>query len=975
MSDPKCISPLLDGYAMGAPMSSHDGVACCPAMKEDSQNKYIVKVISVPASQVQLNALLLTGAYKDPAAATDYFKSQAEGIVKEAQLLKKLSTLEGFLPYDSWQIVPMEGSDLGYDIYLVSSYKRSLEKFMRRNPMTHLGAVNLGLDLCAALSICRKKGYLYLDLKPTNIFISDDKEYRIGDLGFVPLNSLKYATMPKKYRSVYTAPELHDDMATINTTADIYAVGLILYQIYNNGVLPFTEKAPDEPLPSPLNADYEIAEIIMKACAPNPAERWQSPLEMGQALVGYMQRNVVNDLPINPPLASVAEHEPPAVIAKDVPSEQTSDAPAEEVPEELSFLETITSDETAPSDADTEALSDQQMTDEVSSILAQVDALITHPLPDPFAENDEPKQADAEETDATQASQADEPAEATDDSVNDTDRKTVVILTSPASDQTRVLLTTPILTEEEAEEPLPPAPKKKHTGLIVMISLLVILVALATGCLFFYHNYYLLKIDSIDIKPQTDSTTVIVNTDIDTSLLTVICSDSYGNVKRSALTDGQAVFSDLTPDTMYQIQLIVDGFHKLVGVDNSTFTTAADTKLLELNAVTGTNDGSVVLNFSVEGPESEWQVLYSTEGEEERAITFSGHSVTITDLTVDSTYDFRIEPAGQGNIHLVGENSIQFTASRILLAQDLRIISCADGTLTATWSAPADAAINSWNVLCYGDDGYQKGMTVNETTATFEGVASGAYTIEVTAEGMTQLVRTSITANAVTITGFSADSSDPQSITVRWDFSGNAPAEGWLLMYSVDGSDAQEVVRTDTNSATITPKIPDATYSVEICTASANTVFNAQHSFTASGTSYLFNQSLNFEYVYTNLIVTPEKTNWTYQDVSKNDYTTEFHSGECISVLLRSSPELRYWVNHQQMELMFVIRDADGKVLPSFTEQESVDWYDLWWNTSNKNYHYAELDLPTTPTEVGTYTLDIYLDGYLAGTKTFTVTE
>ena len=67
MSELKLVSPLLDGFVMGNPMSSHDGIDCCPAMKENSDEKYIVKIISVPASQVQLDALLLTGAYKDPA--------------------------------------------------------------------------------------------------------------------------------------------------------------------------------------------------------------------------------------------------------------------------------------------------------------------------------------------------------------------------------------------------------------------------------------------------------------------------------------------------------------------------------------------------------------------------------------------------------------------------------------------------------------------------------------------------------------------------------------------------------------------------------------------------------------------------------------------------------------------------------------------------------------------------------------------
>ena len=69
MSDPKLISPLLDGFALGNPLSSHDGVSCCPAIKENSDKKYIVKIITIPATQTQMDALLLAGAYRDPADA------------------------------------------------------------------------------------------------------------------------------------------------------------------------------------------------------------------------------------------------------------------------------------------------------------------------------------------------------------------------------------------------------------------------------------------------------------------------------------------------------------------------------------------------------------------------------------------------------------------------------------------------------------------------------------------------------------------------------------------------------------------------------------------------------------------------------------------------------------------------------------------------------------------------------------------
>ena len=170
---------------MGPPISIHQGVRCCPAMKQNSDNKYIVKIISIPASQVQLDALLLTGAYKDPGDAMDYFKEQADEITEEAAFLLNLSRLEGFLGFEGCQIVPMEDNQLGYHVYLLGSFKRSLDRHMRRNPITQEDAVKLGIDICTALATCRRAGCIYIDLKPTNIFLSDDKEYRIGDLGFV----------------------------------------------------------------------------------------------------------------------------------------------------------------------------------------------------------------------------------------------------------------------------------------------------------------------------------------------------------------------------------------------------------------------------------------------------------------------------------------------------------------------------------------------------------------------------------------------------------------------------------------------------------------------------------------------------------------------------------------------------------------------------------------------------------------------
>ena len=333
MSEVKLISPLLDGFSVGTPMSEHNGIRCCPAIKENTDKKYILKIISIPATQAQMDALLLAGAYKDPAGAMEYFFQTGEDIMKEAELLKTLSKLDGFLPYEGWQMEPITRRRLGYEVYLIGSYKRSLEKYLKSHPVTHLEAINLGLDLCAALSVCRDAGFIYAALKPSNVFVSEKKEYRIGDLGFIALDALKYTTLPEKYHSAYTPPELFDPMASTNLTVDTYALGMILYQLYNDGALPLNGKSPAEgPLPTPVNADYEIAEIIMKAIDPDPELRWDSPTELGKALAAYMQRNAVNDIPITPHFPLDIPSEDIVILSDDQDPSSEPDTAPEEVP-------------------------------------------------------------------------------------------------------------------------------------------------------------------------------------------------------------------------------------------------------------------------------------------------------------------------------------------------------------------------------------------------------------------------------------------------------------------------------------------------------------------------------------------------------------------------------------------------------------------------------------------------------------------
>lgn len=967
MSEEKRVSPLLDGFTLGAPMSEHDGVRCCPAIKENTEKKYIVKTITIPATQIQMDALLLAGAFKDPSGAMDYYKEVAEDVVKEAELLEKLSRLEGFLPYDGWQIEPITRRRLGYEVYLLSSYKRSLEKQLRTNPVTHLEAINLGLDVCSALTLCRQSGALYVDLKPSNIFISEQKEHRIGDLGFVSLDSLSYTTLPSKYISAYTPPELEDPMAALNTTADTYALGMILYQLYNDSQLPSREDVLAGTIPSPANADYELAEIIMKAIHSDPQQRWQDPSAMGQALVAYMQRNAVNDDPITPhtPLLPAEE---PVVAEQAVPEEPES---AEEVPEtassevnEVSDVAEPTSeepvsedspaeesvpeeqDETVPGEEDADLLQPHEMSEELSKIVAQADDLIAHELPEGVVVPEPPELPD--------------PFAFAKDETEDMDDSDIPL--------------DPVM-EDEPTEPeksvkkkktrtrkfISPAHKRKIRGFLTTLLLLAALAAVGLCGYLYYQLFYLQPVSAITIYGEDQQFTVQIITEADPATIKVVCSDSYGNVRSEFAKNGIANFTGLLPDTTYTIQLEADGFHKLSGETSAVYTTDANSSIVSFQSVAGPEDGSLILNFTVDGEEpDEWTMICSAEGEKDRKQTFTGHSVTFDGLTVGTVYTFTLIP--NDGLTLSGMTNIDVMAPRLILAKDLAVNSSDGQDLIVSWKSPGDVVIDSWEVHCYNNKGFDVRFSVTEELAVIPGATPGdGYTVEVTAAGMTQPSRLTISTDPILINAFTlADSEDPklEKLELNWEFTGDAPKGGWLLMYTVDASGTPIVVKCKEPSAVISPRIPGAKYRFTLQAADGTTVFNNIHAFEFPETTAFEAHGLKADTVTANMLKTPADKNWRYETINDSSFTDTFEVGDAISVVLRAQSPFYHPGNDTR--ILYVFRDTHGNVIQDLTAQEKVYWKNIWTGGDAKT---GELDVPTSPSAPGSYVLEIYIDG------------
>ncbi len=961
MFEPKLISPMLDQFAMGAPISDHHGVRCCPAMENDSDDKYIVKIISIPASQTQLDAMLLSGAFADEAAALDYYKNIVDGIVNEVRILEDLSVIDGFTPYKDYQIVPMDNGK-GYDIYLLGSYKRTLAKHFKRHIMTHLDALNLGLDLCAALAVCRRSGYLYVDLKPSNIFVVGDRGYKLGDLGFVRLDSLKYASLPDRYISEYTAPEVTDAFSALNTTVDIYAAGLVLYQVYNNAELP--KPSEDGQLTPPLYADYEMSEIILKACAPRPEDRWQDPMQMGQAIISYMQRNGASDLPIVPPPAETAaapageaqpeeptsdeevtDHEENGAVGTAEPDVITSGEDTDEAVsqdedfENLSFLDEELLDETDPVN-EQEQIDYAEVTGEVSDILSQADELAALTVPEPVVipeHIDLPMPEPPEEPESESDLEAEDAPTVDDDQEADPDE--------------------PFLDEEPTQ-----VINRRWLKHCIIVA---VLLALVFGAVYYYQNYYLQPIDAIILEGSEDSLVVQVSAEIDESLLTVICSDTYGNQIPAPVVDGKATFTGLVPDTAYRIHVVAKGFHRLTGNTAKAYSTPIQTNIVQFNAVTGNTDGSVILSFTVDGPDSdEWIVTYSTENEEPQVLTFPSHTITITGLTIGSEYTFNIQP--KEALYLSGPDTLSFTPSKVISAQDLSVDSFMNNALSVSWSAPEDVEVANWTVRCHNDN-YNETIVTPATEAVFEGIDHGqSYQIEVTAQGMSVSQIVSVENDTVTAYDFTVDVT-ASAANLSWKTSHEITEDGWVLRYYAEGLDSDRIIPCDQNSAMIAPLIPGATYHYQLEDISGNILLGSDGVITIPDaptfTCDYQGIAVTAEDLVFNMCRTPEKSNWDRYDLWDDDYTTTFHIGENASFLVRLSKT--YGVSDEDITTLFVIRSKDGALVDA--GHVTNTWVSMWYR------NYCELNMPIMPAEPGEYIVYIYFNGAQAATQEFTV--
>lgn len=160
-------------------------------------------------------------------------------------------------------------------------------------------ARKVALDICDALRVCHENGICHRDIKPANILYGATGDFYLGDFGVSQYTAAPNATLTSAGTSRYAAPEQLTGQA--DPRSDLYSLGLVLYELTNHWRAPFLPAYPakltaedrynaqckrlaGDPLPPPDNCPPALAAVILKLCAPDPADRYQSVQEVLAAL-------------------------------------------------------------------------------------------------------------------------------------------------------------------------------------------------------------------------------------------------------------------------------------------------------------------------------------------------------------------------------------------------------------------------------------------------------------------------------------------------------------------------------------------------------------------------------------------------------------------------------------------------------------------------------------------------------------------
>lgn len=188
----------------------------------------------------------------------------------------------------------------------------NLREAMQSVPIDLNHAIEIIQSVADALTYAHSKGVVHRDIKPENILLSEDGRIKLADFGIAKINNAASEKKITATRQVlgtvhYLAPEQLEASNEVDHRVDIYALGVVLYELLTKQ-LPVGNFEPPSHINPAISRELDTA--IMKSLSRKPSLRFQSVDEFQQAISAAAGKQ-----------GSAHEHVQP------LPGAQTSDRP------------------------------------------------------------------------------------------------------------------------------------------------------------------------------------------------------------------------------------------------------------------------------------------------------------------------------------------------------------------------------------------------------------------------------------------------------------------------------------------------------------------------------------------------------------------------------------------------------------------------------------------------------------------------
>ncbi|MEX2317127.1 MAG: serine/threonine-protein kinase [Pirellulales bacterium] len=175
------------------------------------------------------------------------------------------------------------------------------EVLLKRTKLPWREAVECAVQVASALEYAHGLGVIHRDLKPANLFLSAEGHVKVGDFGLArDLNSTRITMDGHTVGTCrYMPPEQIYGDAALTGTADLYALGCILFEMlvglpaFDGETLMAIFEQHLHKQPTPLNklvkdCPRDLSDLVLRLLEKKPADRPQSAADVQAALVDIL---------------------------------------------------------------------------------------------------------------------------------------------------------------------------------------------------------------------------------------------------------------------------------------------------------------------------------------------------------------------------------------------------------------------------------------------------------------------------------------------------------------------------------------------------------------------------------------------------------------------------------------------------------------------------------------------------------------